>query len=188
MCIVSILLVKTLCASQGMRRPFYEQVFDFSSHPKDCRIESQGLFLLTFELDAASLSFVESKLSMCLHRRIARPLVGEYHVKGIRTPGSIETALTEPSAWVVVNSWKFPFVRFANIDELAVGCYAVGNRSLIVMPFFSKWRGYKSRLPSKGVTGLWQSAESIGRVWRCDIKTIPHDFWKIMRTNYYRLS
>ena len=64
----------------------------------------EACFFLRFELEAASLSFTERRLStICLHRRIIRPmsywptlptpLMGEYQVKGVRTPGSMECPL-----------------------------------------------------------------------------------------------
>ena len=64
---------------------------------------SRWAFLfLRFELDFFNRSILEIRSSMYLQRRTTRPmsrcpilpvpLVGEYHVNGVRTPGSIETA------------------------------------------------------------------------------------------------
>src|SRR6185369_12458900 len=68
----------------------------------------EAFFFFRFVVDDFNLSFSDIKLSTCLHKRMRRPtsfspmipmpLVGEYHVKGVRTPGSIET--TRGSAWV----------------------------------------------------------------------------------------
>ena len=68
------------------------------------------LCLLRLDDEAVSWSLLEINASMCSQMRIMRPMsfcpillvpfVGEYHVNGVRTPGSIDTAWIEPSACV----------------------------------------------------------------------------------------
>src|SRR6185312_2965756 len=76
-----------------MRHSFYELHFAGVRPIRKIALSSRkACFFLRFELEAASLSFIERRLSICLHRRIIRPmsywpilptpLVGEYHVKG----------------------------------------------------------------------------------------------------------
>ncbi len=114
-----------------------------------------------FDVDDLSLSLLDIKSSTCLHKRMRRPtsfsptlpmpLVGEYHVKGVRTPGSIET--TRISAWVsqirLCFSWtqdnfhSSVFLTYVNLQSLLILC---GTGQLLFFLLVSKWRGLKLRL------------------------------------------
>ncbi|KAG9304029.1 hypothetical protein G9A89_005939 [Geosiphon pyriformis] len=64
---------------------------------------------------------------------LASSFVGEYHVKGVRTPGSINSATRLGFAKLflyLIHPGKLSLVSFARVGELAIRIILQGNLSL----------------------------------------------------------
>src|SRR6185312_13653739 len=109
---------------------------------------------------SASLSFIERRLSICLHRRKIRPM-SYWPILPTPLVGGCTNARIDRNCINIrlgfaelflrlVNPLKFPFVGFANI--CTAGLYFVRNKPLL---FFRN----ESRFSSRVIIGFWRGAE-----------------------------
>src|SRR3954452_4384145 len=94
------------------------------------------------------------------------PFEGKYHVNGVRTPGSMATARTEPSAcvsrdgafcisYVQPNFQSFVFQEYVSLQSLVILCVPSGLVGhLFFLRFVSKCSGQSGRSFNWGMRGL----------------------------------